>query len=78
MDDQAPTPDPGSDWINQLTPGQLAISRTIQMDGLTGQWSRSVFTWLKHGHVQTVSETHAGLSDAFDEAVSRLSEEFKK
>lgn len=68
----------GASWADQLNAGQLAISRSIQMAGLTGQWSGSVFTWLKDGEEQAASEVHESLSDAFDEALARLPEQFKK
>jgi len=68
----------GSSWADQLNAGQLAISRSIQMAGLTGRWSGSVFTWTKDGEEVAASEAHEALSDAFDEALARLPEQFKQ
>jgi len=68
----------GRSWADQLNAGQLAISRSIQMAGATGQWSGSVFSWTKDGEEVAASEAHESLSEAFDEATSRLPEQFKK
>jgi len=48
------------------------------MAGLTEQWSGSVFSWSKDSEQQAASDAHKNLSNAFDEALSRLPEQFKK
>jgi hypothetical protein len=71
-------PPSGSSWADELSPGQLAMSRSVQMGGLTGHWSGSIFTWLLNDEPQATSEAHDNLSDAFDEAFSRLPAQFRQ
>lgn len=64
---------PGTDWISQLSPAQLAQARTLQLTGLVGQSYDGIgFAWRLGGDVVCCAEHHHTLSDAFDEAFRTL------
>lgn len=59
-------------WINALSPAQLAQARMLQGTGLSGEFDGSVFAWRREGEIVAESSSHSSVADAFEDAAAKL------